>query len=101
MGIPPFAGFFGKLYIFSAAVNKDMAWFAAVGALNSVIAAFYYIRVIKTMIIEPCDENMARISIPWTGRFLIWMMLIPTLGLPIFWKQIEKLTLHSLKLFLG
>lgn len=84
MGIPPFAGFFGKLYIFSAVVNKDMAWFAAVGALNSVIAAFYYMRVIKTMIIESCDENAIKFSIPQTSRLLIWVMLIPTVGLPVF-----------------
>ena len=101
MGIPPFAGFFGKFYIFSAAVNKNLAWFAAVGALNSVIAAFYYIRVIKTMIIESCDENMTKLPIAWSSGFLVWIMLIPTIGLPLFWNQIEKLTLLSLKLFLG
>jgi NADH-quinone oxidoreductase subunit N len=100
MGIPPFAGFFGKFYVFGAAVNKDLAWFAVIGALNSVIAVYYYARVIKTMIIEPSDD-LSKISIPWTSYALVWIMLLPTAGMMLFWGQIQKLTLDSLKLFLG
>ncbi len=100
MGIPPFAGFFGKLYVFSAAVNKDLAWFAVVGALNSVVAVYYYARVIKTMIIESGDD-MARFSIPWTSHVIVWVMLLPTVGLMLFWNQIQQLTMHSMKLFGG
>ncbi len=100
MGIPPFAGFFGKLYVFGAAVNKNLAWFAVIGALNSVIAVYYYARVIKTMIIEP-NENMDRIPTPWTSHILVWIMLLPTVGLMLFWSQIQRLTEISIKLFLG
>jgi NADH-quinone oxidoreductase subunit N len=100
MGIPPFAGFFGKLYVFAAAVNTNLAWFAVVGALNSVVAVYYYARVIKTMIIETAEDN-SRMQIPWTGQVLVWIMLLPTAGLVLFWGRIEKLTIHSLKLFLG
>ncbi len=100
MGIPPLAGFFGKLYVFGAAVNADFAWFAVVGALNSAIAVYYYARVIKTMVIE-AQEDMTRIYTPWTGRILVWFMLIPTAGLMLFWGPIQQLTLTSMKLFLG
>jgi NADH-quinone oxidoreductase subunit N len=100
MGIPPFAGFFGKLYVFGAAVNRDLAWFAVVGALNSVIAVYYYARVIKTMIIETNDD-ISRLSMPWTSHLLIWIMLLPTVGLMLFWGRIEQLTDASCKLFLG
>jgi NADH-quinone oxidoreductase subunit N len=100
MGIPPFAGFFGKFYVFGAAVNRNLAWFAVVGALNSVIAVYYYARVIKTMIIEPGDDE-SRIRIPWTSHVMVWIMLLPTAGLMLFWNQIQRLTLNSLKLFLG
>ena len=100
MGIPPFAGFFGKFYVFAAAVNTDLAWFAVVGALNSVIAVYYYARVIKTMIIEP-NEDTARIQLPWTSHVLVWIMLLPTVGLMLFWSPIQQLTIHSLKLFMG
>lgn len=100
MGIPPFAGFWGKFYVFAAAVNGNLAWYAVVGALNSVVAVYYYARVIKTMIIEP-GEDTTRIQMSWTSHALVWAMLLPTAGLMFFWNQIEKLTANSLKLFLG
>jgi NADH-quinone oxidoreductase subunit N len=100
MGIPPFAGFFGKLYVFGAAVNQNLAWYAVIGALNSVVAVYYYARVIKTMIIES-SEDMGKISIPWTSHVMVWIMLLPTAGLMLFWGRIQELTTASLKLFLG
>lgn len=48
-GIPPLAGFFGKLYVFSAAINAGLGVLAVIGIVTSVIAAFYYLRVIKVM----------------------------------------------------
>jgi NADH-quinone oxidoreductase subunit N len=100
MGIPPFAGFFGKLYIFGAAVNRNLAWFAVIGALNSVIAVYYYARVIKTMIIEPNDDT-AHIAMPWVSHAMVWIMLLPTVGMMLFWSQIQRLADLSMKLFLG
>ena len=46
-GIPPLAGFFAKFYIFMAVIQKEMYFLAIVGLLATVIAAFYYLRVIK------------------------------------------------------
>ncbi len=100
MGIPPFAGFFGKLFVFAAVVNRNLAWFAVIGALNSVIGVYYYARIIKTMIIEGA-EDASRISVPWTSQVLVWAMLIPTVGLMIFWDRIQKFTFDSMKIFLG
>ncbi len=48
-GIPPLSGFFGKLYVFSAAINAGLDALAIVGVITSVIGAFYYLRVIKVM----------------------------------------------------
>jgi NADH-quinone oxidoreductase subunit N len=48
-GIPPLAGFFAKFYVFMAAVDAGLTWLAVVGAILSVIGAFYYLRVIKVM----------------------------------------------------
>ncbi len=100
MGIPPFAGFFGKLYVFGAAVNKNLAWFAVIGALNSVIAVYYYARVIKAMIIESAEDTSA-MRVPWTGQALVWVMLLPTVGLMVFWDRVQQLTRDSMRLFLG
>ena len=100
MGIPPFAGFLGKLYVFGAAVNSNLAWFAVVGALNSVVAVYYYARVIKTMIIEESDDT-AHMSLPLTGKIMVWLMVLPTAGLMIFWSSIERWTQASVALFIG
>ncbi|MBC6439447.1 MAG: NADH-quinone oxidoreductase subunit NuoN [Rhodospirillales bacterium] len=55
-GIPPLAGFFGKFYVFMAAINEGLYTLAVVGVLTSVIGAFYYIRIVKIMYFdEPVD----------------------------------------------
>jgi len=48
-GIPPFAGFFGKYYVFAGAVEAGYTWLAIVGVLMSVVSAYYYLRVIVVM----------------------------------------------------
>ncbi|MEO0398907.1 MAG: NADH-quinone oxidoreductase subunit NuoN [Pseudomonadota bacterium] len=48
-GVPPTGGFFGKLFVFGAAVEAGMVWLAIVGVLMSAVAAFYYLRVIWIM----------------------------------------------------
>lgn len=55
-GIPPLAGFFGKLYIFLAAIEAELYALAIIGVLTSVVAAFYYLRIIKIMYFDdPVD----------------------------------------------
>jgi len=48
-GVPPLAGFFGKFYVFLAAVNAGLYTLAVIGVLSSVIGAFYYLRIVKIM----------------------------------------------------
>jgi NADH-quinone oxidoreductase subunit N len=56
-GIPPLAGFFGKFYIFMAAIKNEMFLLSLVGILASVISAFYYLRIIKVIYFDqPVDE---------------------------------------------
>jgi NADH-quinone oxidoreductase subunit N len=56
-GLPPALGFFGKLYLFSAAVNEGLLWLALWGVINSVISVYYYLRPIVVMYMKPgtCD----------------------------------------------
>ncbi|MGC1302077.1 MAG: NADH-quinone oxidoreductase subunit NuoN [Caulobacteraceae bacterium] len=53
LGLPPFSGFWGKVYVFKAAADAHLGWLAALGLLSSVVAAFYYLRLIKTMWFDP------------------------------------------------
>ena len=51
-GIPPFAGFFGKFYIFVAALESNLLYLAILGVIASVISAYYYLRIVKVMYFE-------------------------------------------------
>lgn len=56
-GIPPLAGFFGKLYVFLAAIEAGLYILAVIGVVSSVIGAFYYLRIVKVMYFdEPVEE---------------------------------------------
>jgi NADH-quinone oxidoreductase subunit N len=60
LGLPVTAGFFGKFYIFKAAVNSHLIWLAVLMAINSIIGAYYYLRVIVVMYMrEGSAEAMA------------------------------------------
>jgi NADH-quinone oxidoreductase subunit N len=47
--VPPLAGFLAKLYVFGAAVRAELVWLAVFGVVNSVISAYYYLRVVVQM----------------------------------------------------
>jgi len=57
-GIPPLAGFWGKLYIFMAAVEAKLFWPAVLGVLASVVASYYYLRIIKVMYFDESAETL-------------------------------------------
>jgi NADH-quinone oxidoreductase subunit N len=68
-GVPPLAGFLGKFYIFSAALNTGLIWLVIIAVLNSVVSAYYYIRVIVAMYMQeggaepsPIDSRPALIA---------------------------------------
>ncbi len=56
-GIPPLAGFFAKFYIFKAVLEQSMYYLAIIGLLSTVIAAFYYLRVVKIMYFDKVQEK--------------------------------------------
>ena len=55
-GIPPFAGFFAKFYIFISAVEAGFLFIAIIGVIFSVISAFYYLKIIKIMYMDNNKE---------------------------------------------
>jgi NADH-quinone oxidoreductase subunit N len=82
-GVPPMAGFFGKLYVFLAAVQSGLWTLAIIGMLTSIIGCFYYLRVIKVMFFdaaEPAfDVRPASVSFVAfaTGGFTLLFFLLP------------------------
>ncbi len=78
-GIPPLGGFFGKFYVFMAAVNAELYALAVIGVLASVVGAFYYLRIVKVMYFdeaaEPFEGPMAlemRAIIGLCGVFIVF-----------------------------
>lgn len=69
-GIPPLAGFFGKLYVFLAALEAGLLTLAVIGVLTSVIAAYYYLRVIKLMYFDEEKESLGQQMMPHMKVFL-------------------------------
>lgn len=72
-GIPPTAGFIGKLFVFGAAVKAQMLPLAVIAALNSVIAAFYYLNIVRYMFFTPAASDAEPIEI---GRSLQGAVLL-------------------------
>ena len=62
-GIPPLAGFFGKFYIFMAAVESNMFVLAIIGIIASVIGAFYYLRIVKVIYFDEPQASYDGVSI--------------------------------------
>jgi NADH-quinone oxidoreductase subunit N len=69
-GIPPTAGFIAKVYVFNAAVQADLVWLAVVGVLNSVISAYYYLRVVMNMFTLEPESDESFLPSPYLGTAL-------------------------------
>ena len=82
-GIPPLSGFFGKLYVFLAAVQGGMWTLAVIGVLTSVVGAYYYLRIVKVMYFDapeaPFDPRPASLSFvaAATGLFTTFFFIFP------------------------
>ena len=73
IGVPPTSIFIAKLYVFTAAVKADLTWLAIIGVINSAVSAYYYIRIIRVMFLQPsvstgaAEERPSRSPAPWVA----------------------------------
>jgi NADH-quinone oxidoreductase subunit N len=81
-GIPPFAGFFGKYYVFIAAIKADLVWLAIVGVVSSVISVYFYLRLVVLMYFKESDSELS-LSENNTGLLavIVSVLLVIALGL--------------------
>jgi NADH-quinone oxidoreductase subunit N len=100
MGIPPLVGFVAKLYVFAAVIERGRHyyWFAAVGAVNAAIAAFYYARVLKAIIIdrEEQGEEKPAFKLPALDQAWVVLFAIANLVPVLAWRVIETWTKSAL-----
>ncbi len=85
-GIPPLGGFFAKFYIFIAVLEKEMYFLAIIGLLTTVISAFYYLKIIKTIYfddsiitLEKVKNKTAQVSIFLSCSILLTFFLYPSI----------------------
>ena len=75
-GIPPFAGFFGKFYIFIAALEAKLFYLAVLGVLSSVISAFYYLRIIKVMYFDDLEIENYQSNISSKASLILFFTML-------------------------
>jgi proton-translocating NADH-quinone oxidoreductase chain N len=82
-GLPPLAGFIGKYYVFAAAIQGNFITLAIIAAVNSVIAAYYYFRVVRLMYLAPATGP----AFPSPSKALtaaLWVLFLGVLAMGIF-----------------
>ncbi|HEV2906012.1 MAG TPA: NADH-quinone oxidoreductase subunit N, partial [Actinomycetota bacterium] len=81
-GIPPTAGFWGKFFIFRAAINADQAWLAIVMVVNSVVSLYYYVSIVRQMFFVQLPEpRPLRAPVLVTGVAVLAMVAVVAVGI--------------------
>ena len=84
LGLPVTAGFLGKFYIFNAALESNLIWLAILLGLNSVLGAYYYLRVIVAMYMREPEREIAAEPVPWTLAIVLWITAAGTIYAGLF-----------------
>jgi len=100
-GLPPTAGFIGKLYIFTALFEEGSrwVWLAVVGILNSVISLYYYVKVFRNMFVRGVDLNKEKLEFSAPSVIIMILITIPTLLFGIWFSPLISWAESSFKFF--
>jgi len=98
-GIPPLAGFAGKFYIFSAAIKSHYYWLAVIGVLNSVVAAYYYLRVLMYMYFKEPERELGSIDLSPAYVVVILISIAALLYMGILPRDMLLLAQKSVSIF--
>ncbi len=98
-GLPPTAGFIGKLYLFAALLNSGWIWLAVVGALNSVISLYYYVRIFRNMYLYTPSAPSEPLAFARMESVVLLVLVVPTLLLGLYFTPIVQLAQASVKIF--
>jgi NADH-quinone oxidoreductase subunit N len=98
-GFPPTAGFFGKFYIFRAAIRADMIWLAIIGVMNSFVSVYFYLRVIKVSYFDTFEGSFEKIRFSPSLVLALLLTVIGTLGIGFFPHQLLELSQAAQSIF--
>jgi NADH-quinone oxidoreductase subunit N len=92
-GIPPFAGFIGKFYLFAAVLDRQWFWLAIVAGVNSVVGLYYYFKVAKAIFLTSPVEgsDTSPLKLHWLQYTVMGVLAIPTIVLGLYWGQFKDL----------
>ena len=79
-GLPPFAGFVGKLQVFAAGLQGGAYFLVLAGALNSVVSLYYYWRIVKTMFLDQPEGRDKPVALPVFGLGAVGALSVATVG---------------------
>ena len=95
-GLPPTAGFIGKLYIFIALVDAKMIAVAVIALLNTVVSLYYYVRVLKHLYLTKPTEATPELKAPLFNTVVILLLLIPILVFGVYFQPIVNFAKNRL-----
>jgi NADH-quinone oxidoreductase subunit N len=98
-GVPLTGGFIGKFYIFAALINSGYVWLALIGLLNTVVALYYYVKILKNMFLVQPIGNKTRETFSWGYNFVLIVLIVPTILLGIYFGPLTKLAEYSSQIF--
>jgi NADH-quinone oxidoreductase subunit N len=98
-GIPPTGGFVAKLYIFGAAISAGWIWLVAIAGVTTVISLFYYIRVVRNMFFFKPSGAPRPLQFDLGAKVFLFVLLIPTLLLGIYFEPLLNFAKNSVHLF--
>jgi len=102
-GLPVFAGFIGKFYLFASVVNGGLYWLAIIGVLNSVVSLYFYARLVKAMFLVK-DESAQPVQIAplsFLQKAVLLILAVPTLVFGIYWEPIMTYARMSVFALMG
>jgi NADH-quinone oxidoreductase subunit N len=100
-GLPPTAGFIGKLYLFAAVIESDYLWLVIAAAINTVFSLYYYARVFRNMYLrDPLDGDMSPITFKPIVVVVAVLFIIPTIVFGLFFEPLVEFAQTSVTMFL-
>ncbi|HWP67615.1 MAG TPA: NADH-quinone oxidoreductase subunit N [Candidatus Limnocylindria bacterium] len=100
-GLPPFAGFIGKLYVFAAGIQGELYWLVVWGALNSVVSLYYYARIVKLMFLDAPGPQDAAVRFPRADLGAVALLSVLTIYLGIRFEWLYQAASAASRIFRG
>lgn len=99
VGLPPSAGFIGKLYLFSALIDSNMVVLAVIAILNTVISLYYYIRVLKEMFLADPSTKIAPFKVSPFNVIIVSVLLAPIVVFGVYFTPVVDFAKSCITIF--